>query len=66
MRLSPSGRWGTGIFEKADDDKASAAAAPTPAPDAKFLMGASTNGKLQWKTESGIPLGQLEQQELAE
>ena len=60
------GSLGYRIFEKADDDKASAAAAPTPAPDAKFLMGTSANGKLQWTAESGIPLGQLEQQELAE
>ena len=60
------GSLGYRIFEKADDDKASAAAAPAPAPDAKFLMGTSANGKLQWKTELGVPLGQLEQQELAE
>ena len=38
----------------------------SPSAAAKFLMGTSANGKLQWKTESGIPLGQLEQQELAE
>ncbi|PKY70128.1 hypothetical protein CYJ40_07020 [Brevibacterium ravenspurgense] len=60
------GSLGYRIFEKADDDKASVTAHPVPAPDAKFLMGSSANGKLQWKSESGIPLGQLEQQELAE
>lgn len=37
----------------------------SPSAAAQFLMGTSSNGKLQWKSESGIPLGQLEQQELA-
>lgn len=131
------GSLGYRIFEKADDDKASAAAAPASAPDAEpllrldsagargegrqvadgfvvlagsrlrmsltpsapdsiqkhrdyykdridngvltkdtvfsspsaaaqFLMGASVNGKLHWKTELGVPLGRLEQQELAQ
>lgn len=38
----------------------------SPSAAAQFLMGASANGKLQWKTELGVPLVQLEQRELAE
>lgn len=38
----------------------------SPSAAAQFLMGASVNGKLHWKTELGVPLGRLEQQVLAE